>query len=269
MGIGRKFLGLQCAGLGIAVGVVAAHGAFAEDEASSAITLDVPVISLEFRPITSTGAPAAPSVGVGSTIRLGLFAVGVPDGTTLSGAQIVFTWEPAYLQLSGLDSMGGASLLVSGFPVSGSGGLNEVSPPQDGDGFYIALANLGTPIPATAGGTLLTTFLFEGVADAPPTTDVSILPSGGSPVQFSKVLDGTTPNFEVTGDLTGVTIRVATCVGDLDGDADTDVFDFAIFAPSFGSTGLTPFTGGDLDGDGDVDVFDFGLFAPDFGCGTY
>jgi hypothetical protein len=59
---------------------------------------------------------------------------------------------------------------------------------------------------------------------------------------------------------------VAPCVGDIDGDGDTDVFDFGIFAPNFGATGLPPFTGGDLDGDGDVDVFDFGFFAPDFGC---
>jgi hypothetical protein len=58
------------------------------------------------------------------------------------------------------------------------------------------------------------------------------------------------------------------CAGDLDTDADTDVFDFGLFAVSFGATGLPPSTGGDLDGDGDVDVFDFGLFAADFGCGT-
>jgi hypothetical protein len=263
MGIGRRVVKLR----GVAFVVVLVHGALAGGE-SAPKTLDVPVISLEFRPITPLGTPAAPVVGIGGTIRLGLFAVGQPDGTTLSGAQIVFAWEPAYLQLVGLDSMGGASLLVSGFPVSGSGGLNEVSPPQDGDGFYIALANLGTPVPATASGTLLTTFLFEGVSDTSPTTDVAILPSGGSPEQISKVLDGTVPNFDVTGELTGVTIRVATCVGDIDGDADTDIFDFAIFAPNFGRNDLTPFTGGDLDGDGDCDVFDFSIFAPDFGCGT-
>ena len=58
------------------------------------------------------------------------------------------------------------------------------------------------------------------------------------------------------------------CAGDFDGDLDTDVFDFGIFAANFGATGLTPFTNGDMDGDGDVDVFDFGLFGPDFGCGT-
>lgn len=56
------------------------------------------------------------------------------------------------------------------------------------------------------------------------------------------------------------------CAGDVDGDGDTDVFDFNVLAPNFGMTGLPAWTGGDLDGDGDVDVFDFNVFAPDFGC---
>ena len=61
----------------------------------------------------------------------------------------------------------------------------------------------------------------------------------------------------------------AGCAGDIDGDGDTDVFDFAIFAPNFTRTDLTPFTSGDLDGDGDCDVFDFAILAPDFMCTTH
>lgn len=57
----------------------------------------------------------------------------------------------------------------------------------------------------------------------------------------------------------------APCAGDLDGDLDTDVLDFAIFASNFG-TSVTPGTNGDLTGDGAVDVFDFTEFASDFGC---
>ena len=56
------------------------------------------------------------------------------------------------------------------------------------------------------------------------------------------------------------------CVGDLDGDDDTDVLDFATFAGNFGESGLPPNTGGDFDGDGDVDVLDFSAFVADFGC---
>ena len=55
------------------------------------------------------------------------------------------------------------------------------------------------------------------------------------------------------------------CPADLDGDDDTDVFDFAVMAASFG-TSVTPGTGADLDGDGVVSVFDFALFAAGFGC---
>jgi hypothetical protein len=56
------------------------------------------------------------------------------------------------------------------------------------------------------------------------------------------------------------------CVGDLDGDDDTDVFDFAVFASGFGDA-VEPGTGGDLDADGDIDVFDFAAWSADFGCG--
>ena len=58
---------------------------------------------------------------------------------------------------------------------------------------------------------------------------------------------------------------VCSVPGDLDFNGAVDVFDFGLFAPNFGATGVPPFTGGDIDGDGAVDVFDFGLFAPNFG----
>jgi cytochrome c peroxidase len=57
-----------------------------------------------------------------------------------------------------------------------------------------------------------------------------------------------------------------TCLGDLDGDNDTDIFDFGIFAVSlFGQT-VTPGSAGDYNADGVVNVLDFAYFAADFGC---
>ncbi len=58
------------------------------------------------------------------------------------------------------------------------------------------------------------------------------------------------------------------CDGDLDGDGDTDVFDFGIFATAFGtSTGDPDYdAAADYDASGSIDVFDFGTFATDFGC---
>lgn len=55
------------------------------------------------------------------------------------------------------------------------------------------------------------------------------------------------------------------CFGDVDGDNDTDVFDFGVFATYFGQA-VAPYTSGDFDGSGFVDVFDFSIFAADFGC---
>jgi hypothetical protein len=55
------------------------------------------------------------------------------------------------------------------------------------------------------------------------------------------------------------------CLGDVDGDGDTDIFDFGIFAANFARQ-VDPGTHGDLDGDGDVDIFDFGIFAANFEC---
>lgn len=59
---------------------------------------------------------------------------------------------------------------------------------------------------------------------------------------------------------------VPACPGDVDGDDDTDVFDFGALAMHFGTPSGATRSDGDLDCDGDVDVFDFAIFAVDFGC---
>jgi hypothetical protein len=51
------------------------------------------------------------------------------------------------------------------------------------------------------------------------------------------------------------------CVGDLDGDGDTDLADLGILLASYGVDG-----GGDLDGDGDTDLSDLGILLADYGC---
>lgn len=56
----------------------------------------------------------------------------------------------------------------------------------------------------------------------------------------------------------------ASCPEDLNGDGSIDVFDFGLFALSFGQA-VPPGTGADLDGNGVVNVFDFGLFVLAFG----
>ena len=53
------------------------------------------------------------------------------------------------------------------------------------------------------------------------------------------------------------------CVGDLDGDADTDQADLGILLASYGLD-----DGGDLDDDGDTDQQDLGILLADWGCGV-
>lgn len=57
------------------------------------------------------------------------------------------------------------------------------------------------------------------------------------------------------------------CPGDIDGDDDTDVFDFSLISSQFGRDDLPPGTFGDYDFNGIIDVFDFAVFVGDFGCG--
>jgi len=164
-------------------------------------------INLQFR-------AGAPSYNIGDMVSVGLYAVGdtASPAQTLSAAEVVFTWQPAYMQLTGLDGTGGAPLLLSTFPVSGSGGLNEAALPADGDGYYRSFGMLGSPITATTSGTLITTFQFQALA-ATPGTPVDILMSGGSPARSTIVFDGTIPNFNVLGTIEGAPVRIVPAPG--------------------------------------------------------
>jgi hypothetical protein len=70
----------------------------------------------------------------------------------------------------------------------------------------------------------------------------------------------------ITGPARPVVFAGATCAGDVDGDLDCDVFDFAEQAANFGAGPGATREQGDLTGDGFVDVFDFGELSADFGC---
>ena len=85
-------------------------------------------------------------------------------------------------------------------------------------------------------------------------------------------LIGTDNASQDTGTLNSWTLLIGAatlpppdCVGDLDGDNDTDVLDFSVFTTYFG-TSVAPNTNGDMDGDGFVDVIDFGIWTSNFGC---
>ncbi len=162
-------------------------------------------INLEYRPPSQT-------VLIGDTVHIGLYAVS-DDGNDqlLMSAQVIIAWDPNFLQLLGIDDIGAVLLQSSRFPVNDPFNLNEVVPPKDGDGLYVALAPLGNPVAATPAGTLLTTFRFLILADTPGTA-VDILESGGDPEAHTIVFDGTIPNLDVTGTRTGATVATVSGV---------------------------------------------------------
>ena len=57
---------------------------------------------------------------------------------------------------------------------------------------------------------------------------------------------------------------VVACPTDINNDGTTDVNDFLIFAPAFGTTNASA-SPTDLNSDGVTDVNDFLIFAPEFG----
>jgi hypothetical protein len=167
-------------------------------------------VNLEFRPVAST-------INLGDTAQVGLYATwdGSGLGQTASAIEVAFGWDTSFLSLLGLDGTGGATLLSSGFPAAGSGGLNEAALPADGDGFYLAFASLGSPIDTTvAGGALVTTFLFQGL-NLTPGTPIDMLAAAGSPVVETRVFDGIIPNTVVTGTLSGTSITIIPSPGGL------------------------------------------------------
>ncbi|MCL4222370.1 MAG: hypothetical protein KJZ65_13480 [Phycisphaerales bacterium] len=163
-------------------------------------------VTLEFR-------PEAAVVPVGQSARVGLYATwdGHAYGRTISAVELVFAWDQPRLRLLGLDPAGAVPLLTSGFPSVGSGGLNETSPPADGNGLYRALAMLGMPIDTTEGA-LLTTFVFRAWSPAGE-APVSMLISAGSPVVHTRVYDGVVPNADATGALIGTSICIVPAPG--------------------------------------------------------
>lgn len=215
-------------------------------------------INLEWRPVGQT-------VLVDDVVHLGLYAVSDSgNNQLLSAIDLLFSWDPNKLELQGLDPTGGAGLLFSGFPVNDAFNLNEVVPPQDGDGYYNALANFGSSVAATPSGTLLTTFLFRALAET-PSTQVLIEETAGSPESRTVVFDGTIPNTDVTGTLGSATVTIVLCLcpGDMNGDDVLNGSDIQTFIDC--QLGLLPPPAdcncADLNGINGLDFDDISLFV--------
>ncbi len=155
---------------------------------------DGALINLEWR-------PESLAVDVGDPVALGLWAYTDPEELQLFRAvDLVFTWDAVHLRLDGLDETDAVELLGSGFPANDSYGLNEVVPPQDGDGYYLAWAPLGGAIEVSPDGILLTTFEFTALSLTTGAL-VDIAPVGGSPLLETTIWGGPDANTNVTGTL--------------------------------------------------------------------
>ena len=168
---------------------------------ASVAVADEARINLEWRPAESV-------VQIGEDVSLGLWAYTDEEELQLFRAlDMVFEWDAEYLDLLGLNAAGAVGLLSSGFPSDDPYGLNESSPPGDGDGFYSAWAPLGTPIEVSPTGVLLTTFEFTALAES-EAAGVAIVAAGGAPVLETTVWGGTDANTDVTGMLGDAVVRI-------------------------------------------------------------
>lgn len=202
------------------------------------------------------------SVCVGDTVRLGLYAVSTGPTETLSAVDLVFAWDSTYLTLVGTDQTGAAPVQSASFVPNDIFGLNEVVPPQDGNGLLVIFAQFGSPIPATPAGTLLTTFVFQAAAASPGAITVDIPPAGGSPQINTTVWSGTQANTPVTGSLGSAAVGVVfqICPADINDDQIVDLLDLTLLLASFGIN-----NGGDQDCDGDTDLSDLTMLLSQFG----
>ncbi len=92
------------------------------------------------------------------------------------------------------------------------------------------------------------------------TITISGTPTASGTFSYFIPLTGGCGSVNATGTIT----VVGTCPTDLNNDVVTDVNDFLIFAPAFGTTN-TVASPTDLNNDGVTDVNDFLIFAPEFG----
>ena len=144
---------------------------------------------------------------VGDQVAIGIWAAansGEPEG--LLSLQVIFSWDITRLRLTGLSGVGGASFTASGF-FHDAYGINEIAVPNDGSAMFVGLGPLGSSIVATPSGTLLSTLLFTALAPTPG-TPLGIVPSAGSPVGTTVVYGDAGPNVNVTGTLTGTSVRI-------------------------------------------------------------
>ncbi len=212
-------------------------------------------IDLELRPEQAIISPC-------NILDVGVYAVSDDEGDQyLSVIEMVFSWDPAVMQLVGLDDAGTVDLLGISFPPFDPFHLNEAVPPQDGDGLFQALANpiIGPP-PATPEGSLVGTLQFQ-LLGPDPAAEVVIERSGGKPVGFTIVYGVDAPLQNVTGTLLNAHVQIVVSA-DLNQDGLVGPADLAQL---LGAWGPNPGNPADLNGDGGIDGTDLAQLLGSWG----
>jgi hypothetical protein len=208
------------------------------------------LVNLELRAPVAWG-------NAGQIVEVELWAVHdhPTDDQPVSAIDVVFEWDPASLQLIGLDTTEAVPLLVSAFPANDLHQVNESVPPQDGDGYYLAMAlpGSGNAIQVSPEGVKITTFRFL-VHPPNGVTRVEVAERAGQePGQFTLVWDGSQVNTTITGTFGAVDLRTG-CPADTDGNGAVDVDDLLDAILDWGTDGSL--NNSDVTHDGIVNVDD-------------
>lgn len=161
-------------------------------------------------PVDTEWRPSPTTVEVGQQFQIGFYGVGTGDAqSTVSNFEAALSWNPEHLRLIGKVDNGPYRWLFSGFPAAFSGfdpeGLNESW--ADGDAQYLASRQFAplSPFFAPNEGRLVTTFIFEALAETPATFIESPSFRGAN---RSRVFDGLIPNLDITGTLGHAEVRI-------------------------------------------------------------
>ncbi len=189
------------------------------------------------------------------------------ESQSISAMDVIIAWDPAVLQLLGIDSDGPYPYqwLFSGFTNDhGLDGLNDTW--TDGNALYTAMAQLGGPAAwAPPEGLLVIRFLFKKLHVGNPTL-VSIPASFGN-YTHTVVYDGVIPGLDVTGTLTPTTV-LPNATGDTDCSGVIDFGDINPFVMMLANPEQwianypgCNFYNGDINCDGSVDFQDINPFV--------
>jgi len=187
--------------------------------------------------------------------------VSSPDaiGQPFDVLDVILTWDPAILELIGLDDSGtGGDFFISAFLADPDGVNSDLG---DGDGIYSALAVIGQPVtaPPEPAKLLVTTLQFR-VKATDPATEIAMPEVIGAFGETRALIEG----FNVTGDIgDAVVLPVGSCQADIDGNGNVGFNDLLLLLVAWGPcSGCCP---EDLTGDYSVGFADLVTLLANWG----